>query len=65
MMQFKIASLLMACVLASCSRPMPPENNPLMEPVKALEHAKALQSQIMQQVGQQKRQPGQLEAAEK
>jgi len=52
----------MLCGLASCSRPVPPENNPLVEPIKALEQAKAVQSQVMQQAEQQKRQ---LEAVEK
>lgn len=52
----------MLCSLASCSRQTPPENNPLMAPVKALEQAKAVESQIMQQAEQQKRM---LDAAEK
>lgn len=56
-----IGLLLLGC-LASCSKPAPPENNPLMTPVKALEQAKAVESQIIRQAEQQKRM---LEAAEK
>ncbi|NMM36704.1 MAG: hypothetical protein HHJ09_04205 [Glaciimonas sp.] len=59
---FEIIGLLLLFSLVSCSKPVPPENNPLMEPVKALERAKAVESQIMQQAGQQKRM---FEAAEK
>ncbi len=62
MIRPKIAWLLMLCGLASCSRAVPPENNPLMEPVKALGQVQAFESQIMLQAEQQKRM---LEAAEK
>lgn len=62
MMRLTAASVVMIFILASCSKPVPPENNPLGEPIQALEQAKAVQSQVMQQAEQQKRQ---LEAAEK
>ena len=62
MIQGKIVGLLMLCGLTSCSRPVPPENTSLRESIQALEQAKAVQSQVMQQAEQQKRQ---LEAAEK
>lgn len=62
MRRLAAASVMMIFILASCSKPVPPENNPLLEPIKALEQAKALQSQVVQQAEQQKRQ---LEAAEK
>lgn len=58
----KVIGLLLLSGLASCSKPAPPENNHLMEPVKALEQARAVESQLMQQAEQQKRM---LEAAEK
>lgn len=51
----QIMGLSMLCVLASCSRQVPPENNPLMAPVKTLEQARAVEGQIMQQAEQQKR----------
>lgn len=41
---------------------VPPENNPLLEPIKTLEPAKVVQSQVMQQLEQQKRP---IEAADK
>lgn len=62
MIRRQIVGLSMLCGLVSCSRQAPPENNPLMAPVKALEQAKALEGQIMQQAEQQKRV---LDAAEK
>ncbi|NMM28031.1 MAG: hypothetical protein HHJ12_12275 [Glaciimonas sp.] len=59
---FKIIGLLLLLSLTSCSKPVPPENNPLMEPVKALEQARSVENQIMQHAEQQKRR---LEDAEK
>lgn len=58
----KVIGLLLLSGLVSCSKPAPPENNVLMEPVKALEQAKAVESQLMQQAEQQK---SMLEAVEK
>lgn len=58
----KVIGLLLLSGLASCSKPAPPENNYLMEPAKALEQAKAVENQLMQQAEQRNRM---LEAAEK
>ncbi|MGV8899630.1 MAG: hypothetical protein ACOH2B_10390 [Burkholderiaceae bacterium] len=57
----KVIGLLLLSSLASCSKPAPPENNHPIEPVKVLEQARAVESQLMQQAEQQKRM---LEAAE-
>ena len=51
----KVIGLLLLSGLASCSKLVPPENNPLMVPVKVLERAKAVESLIVQQAEQQKR----------
>ena len=48
--------------LVSCSKSEPPPDNPLKASVKALEKAKALQGQLIQQAEAQRRA---LEAAEK
>ncbi|MGV8891499.1 MAG: hypothetical protein ACOH2K_00825 [Burkholderiaceae bacterium] len=57
----KAIGLLLLSSLVSCSKSAPPENNHPIELVKALEQAKAVESQLMQQAEQQKRM---LEAAE-
>lgn len=62
MIRFKIIGLGALCGLASCSRPVPLENNPLKEAAKALGQARAVERQLILQAEQQQRT---LEAIEK
>ncbi|WP_025916010.1 hypothetical protein [Herminiimonas sp. CN] len=62
MIRRNIAGLLLLSGLAACSKPASPDNNPLMEPVKALEQAKAVEGRLMQQAEQRQQR---LEAGEK